>query len=226
MKEYYYAQAAKIENGVKYLYVPFIVTPDSELPEGKKPARVLIARRMLPCCFEWIPESYYDTHRRDLENQAKADERSCRCLVSDPNHVGGRIRCPEKNRCAYCPLALKFNFDPGHDTSLDALMDAGYDTESIDGENDFQEPMGATESPEKIFSNKESLEELNGILDSLIEMFHQANPTEGAVLELLRQGVDNFSEIARRCGLNPKHASEFIRRVQRKAYKRYIQMKK
>ncbi len=63
------------------------------------------------------------------------------------------------------------------------------------------------------------------MLDSLIAMFNRTEPKVGGILDQLRQGTANASEIARQCGLNPKHASEEVRKAQKKALQKYNEMK-
>ena len=225
MVNYYYARQEKEENGVKYLEVPMMVNPETAKENGQHFYMEKICGRKFPCIYVWIPESYYEMHKRDLENQAKADERSDRCLIPDPKKPGGRIRCPEKNRCISCPFVGTCNFDNGHDTSLDALMEAGFDAETgVEQESEYDFASAAA-TPEQIVESHDMMHHLDETLDIVVSLLEKKKPKYGMIFSELRNGETNASEIARRHGLKANRTAEDIPKVQALARELYINIK-
>lgn len=218
MAGYFYARREKFENGIHYLEVPLVVNLETADANRQRVRMVKIGRRRYPCVFAWIPESYYPTHRRDLESTARADERSRRCLVPSGN---GRIRCPESNRCARCSLAGTREFDNGHDTSLDALMEADLNAESGDGTGYAFDIASPAPGPEELLIRREEARRLGETLDAMAAVIAEKKPRYGAIFAELRRGETNASEIARRCGLKPNRAAEDVRRVRKLAREIY-----
>ena len=225
MTKYYYARREKEEKGEILLEVPMFITPETTKENGQRVSMVKIGCRFYPCIYVWIPEWYYETYKRDIEQQAKEDERSARCLIPDPRNKGGRIRCPESNRCIDCPYVHKHNFDNGHDTSYDALLEVGYDAETGDEmDNDFDFESSSA-NPEDVIIGLDTLCQLNKILDTIGIQLAEYKPKYGAIFAELRKGVTNASEIARRCGLKPNRTAEDVRKVQAIAKKMYLNLK-
>lgn len=223
MVNYYYARKEKFENGVHYLEVPIIVNPETTEENCQHIQMVKIGCRQYPCIYAWIPESYYMEHKRDLESQAKADERSSRCLIPSS---GGRIRCPESNHCFNCPYVGSYVFDNGHDTSLDTLTESGFDAESgTETESDF-DVESASFSPEEFLITKDEMQQLGKVLDIMVDLLAKRKPKYGVILSELRNGITNASEIARRCGLKPNRTAEDVRNVQKMARELYEELMK
>lgn len=223
MVNYFYARNEKVKDGVHYLEVPVIVNNETAVENQQRIHMVRIGCRLYPCIFVWIPESYYLTHKRDLESQAKADERSDRCLIPS---TGGRIRCPEKNRCISCPYAGRWDFDNGHDSSLDALMGSGFDAESTDEEDSDFDTASLSATPEELLVSRDDMRQLGETLDFMVELLAKRKPKYGAIFSELRKGNTNASEIARRCGLKPNRTAEDMRKVQKLARELYEDMGK
>lgn len=225
MVNYYYARKEKEEDGVKYLEVPVMVNPETAKENEQNCSLVKIGYRQFLCVFEWIPESFYSTYKCMLEQEAKEDERSHRCLIPDSKKSGGRIRCPECNRCISCPFAGKTGFDSGHDTSLDALMESGFDIETgLETESEFDAASSAA-TPEDIVISADERKRLDETLDILVSLLADKKPKYGAIFSELRKGETNASEIARRCGLKPNRTAEDLPKVQAMAKEMYRKMK-
>ena len=225
MVNYYYAQDEKFENGIHYLKVPIIVTPETVEVNHQRIFMVQIGYRQFPCIYDWIPASYYDMHKRDLEQQAKEDERSRRCLIPDPKKTGGRIRCPECNRCISCHYARKLDFDNGHDASLNALMEDGFDAETgVECESDY-DAASSSATPEDILISEDEKKHLDETLDILVSLLAERKPKYGAIFSELRKCETNASEIARRCGLKSNRTAEDVRKVQSMAKELYKKMR-
>lgn len=225
MVNYYYARKEKEEDGVKYLEVPVIVNPETAKENQQHVNLVKIGYRQYLCTFEWIPESFYNTYKCMLEQEAKEDERSHRCLIPDPKKTGGRIRCPECNRCISCPHARKLGFDNGHDASLDALMEDGFDVETgVECESDY-DVASSSATPEDIVISADEKKHLDETLDILVSLLAERKPKYGAIFSELRKGETNASEIAIRCGLKPNRTAEDVHKVQSMAKELYKKMK-
>lgn len=152
-------------------------------------------------------------------------EESHRCLIPDPKKTGGRIRCPECNRCINCPYAGMMNFDNGHDTSLEALMETGFDAETgFECESDY-DAASSLATPEDIVISADEKKHLDETLDILVSLLAERKPKYGAIFSELRKCETNASEIARRCGLKSNRTAEDVRKVQSMAKELYKKMR-
>jgi len=207
-KDYYYARREKLENGEKLLEVPIIVNAETAEDNRHHYSMVRIGFRKYPCIYDWIPESYYHTHKCMLEQESKQDERANRCLIVNPKNPGERIPCPEKNRCSTCPYEKLMEYDNGRAASLDALFEDSFS--EGDRTLDFPEEHS---DPEELFLEKEEETEMEEKLLVLIDLLMKKKPRYADIFRELCNGEHNAAAIARRFGLNPHRTAEDVKMI-------------
>ena len=223
-KNYYYAQKEEPRKNPKtgkmelYLLVPILVEPDTDEAFEKDIRLVKIGGMHLPCFYDWIPESYYLTHKRDLESASKREERSQRCLI--PNGEGGWIMCPECHRCSECEKWHSFKFDNGHATSIDALQNTDSDLEK----KSF-EPASDSATPEEAFMEKDMAGVWEAVSETIISRLADKKPKYGLIFQELLKGVLKPSDIARNAGLKVNRTCEDLPKVQKLAAEILISIK-
>ena len=226
-KDYYYARREERRinpaTGTEevFLEVPVIVETETEVVFGKRTQPVKIGGMHLNCYFEWIPEGYYLTHKRDLEATAKREERRQRCLI--PDGKGGRIMCPESHRCSECEKCLKFDFDNGRSTSLDALQESGFDAEDTEECSDFAD---ASADPETAYIGKDIADAWGTASMVILERLAAIKPKYGLIFRELLKGVMKPSDIARNTGLKANRTCEDVPKVQALAAEMLKQVRK
>lgn len=216
-KQYFYAQSTRYEinpeTGEKELYlnVPLRVNPETVVDNKQKVALVKIGWKEYLCTYVWIPASYYIQYKRELESEAKGEERAHRCLI--PDGMGGRIRCPEINRCSECKKCLCFNFDNGHNTSLNKLLDSGFNPESgTEFESDFDIDDGHL-TPEQPILFKEEIGMFDAVSRDILTRLAAKKPKYGLIFGELLKGTVKPSEIARNTGLKANRTCEDLPKV-------------
>jgi len=209
---YFYAKKEKIVNGEKFLEVPIIVNTETAAENGHHYSMVRIGLQKCPCIYDWIPESYYRTHKRMLEKEAKIRARNDRCLIDNPKKYGERIRCPEKNRCSTCPYHDSPDFDSGHDTSLEMLMESNYNMENGCDEEGFDISAALSDPEEQMIRNEENAE-LEEKLLVLIDLLMKKKPRYADIFRELCNGEHNAAAIARRFGWNPNRTAEDVKMI-------------
>ena len=213
--KYYYARRQEVrmnrETGhtESFLEVPFILEDDSLVPD-KAESTVFIGRQHFRCYYDWIPESYYTAHARDLEATAKQRIRSQRCLI--PNGKGGRMMCPECNNCSMCERAGSLGFNNGHDISLDEILDIEHNPDVNSDLIDQVNGQAASAEDECIRASED--EETERVIAKIIERLTAIRPRYGLIFRQLVNGVMRPSDIARNTGLSASHTSEDIPRIQ------------
>ena len=228
MTNYYYAKEAETrfnhETGKEELMlkVPVRVNPETADCYHEKVYMVRIGWKEYLCRYIWIPATYYLQYKRDLENEAKADERDHRCNI--PDGKGGTIKCPEKNRCATCKKCLKSNFDNLHDTSLDGLLETGFDPESgAETESDF-DVEDISLNPEQAYLIEEEKELMDELGREIISRLQAVKPKYALIFGELLKGVDKPAAIARNTGVDAKRVYEDVPRVQKLAAQLYAEL--
>ena len=221
-KKYYYAKGVKVmlnyDTGHEepYLLVPVITYSVTGYVDDKKITPEKIGHRYMPCVFQWIPETYYKNHKADIETQAKEDEREHRCLIT--NRRGETIRCPESNRCIYCPFAGSFDFNNGHDVSFEECSENGRDPETgADSDSDFDFPAEYS-NPEDILIAKEEQEDTEKLLDNFTDFASKKCQRDADIIKAMMDDNNKTgSDIARNLGLKPNRTCEDINRIVRQA---------
>jgi len=223
MVNYYYARNEKEENGVRFLEVPLRVNPLTAGETNQPVCKVKIGGMHFLCTYQWIPADFYTEYKRMLEKDAKEEERRMRCLI--PDGKGGRIMCPECNHCCKCEKPCSFDFDNGHDTSLDSLMDFGFEPEAdSETESDFDiADESANPETKLIFSETEKLWEQ--VMQDMIDELTAINVKYGLIFRELLRGVMKPSEIARNTGLKANRTCEDLPKVQALAARRLSAIK-
>lgn len=230
MTKYFYARHSKVEinkaTGKEELMleVPVMVNPETVKENHQKVCMVKIGWKEYLCTYIWIPESFYLKHKRMLEQEAKADERSNRCLI--PDGQGGKIVCPERNRCNKCKKCLEDKFGNGHSTSLDALQESGYDAETGDefeSDFDYADTYGSADS--RLLAEEE-LQLVDELSRQILRLLIIKNPKYGLIFRERLKGVMKASDIARNTGLKANRTCEDLPKVLALAAQYYAELKK
>ena len=226
-KDYYYARREERRinpttgNEEVFLEVPVIVETETETVFGKRIQPVKIGGMHMNCYYDWIPAEYYLNHKRDLEATAKREERSHRCLIPDGH--GGRIMCPESNKCIDCQKCRSFDFDNGHNASLDALQESGFDADDAE---EYSGLADASTDPETAFIGKDIADAWEKASTVILERLAATKPKYGLIFRELLKGVMKPSDIARNTGLKANRTCEDLPKVRALAAEILIEVKK
>lgn len=149
-----------------------------------------------------VPEEFARKYMRMAWAEAKAIERSERCLVEDGH--GGYIRCPESNRCSNCEKYGRFDFDTFRPASLDAMY----------SESEFEPASEQTDL----------FDDTSEIMDMLVQRLTQIKPKYGAIFRELLNGNQRPLHIAQALGLCKSQTYGDVKEVRDLADKLYHEL--